>query len=79
MAAAPGSISMKITADDLELVSTSRVPGVIRIFDMKGSKWIDQNFSQIRKIDISYLPRGQFIAVVAAQDGNILTRRSFIR
>lgn len=79
VAAAPGSISMKITADDLELVSTSRVPGVIRIFDMKGSKWIDQNFSQIRKIDISYLPRGQFIAVVAAQDGNILTRRSFIR
>jgi hypothetical protein len=61
------------------MVSTSRIPGVIRIFDMKGSKWIDQAFAQLKRIDISNLPRGQFIVVVSGQDGNILTRKSFIR
>jgi nitrate reductase NapAB chaperone NapD len=46
---------------------------------MKGSKWIDQAFAQLKRIDISNLPRGQFIVVVSGQDGNILTRKSFIR
>lgn len=77
--ASPGTISIRITASDLEMVSNLRTPGVIRIFDIKGSKWIEQVFTQTKKIDISTLPRGQFIAVFAAQDGNILTRKMFIR
>jgi hypothetical protein len=75
----PGTTNVKITASNVEMVSTSRLPGVIRIFDIKGSKWIEQSYVQVKKIDISSLPRGQFIVVVSAQDGNILTRKSFIR
>jgi hypothetical protein len=79
VAAPAGPTNVKITASYIEMVSTSRIPGVIRIYDMKGSKWIDQAFAQLKRIDISNLPRGQFIVVVSGQDGNILTRKSFIR
>ena len=79
VAAPAGPTNVKITASYIEMVSTSRIPGVIRIYDMKGSKWIDQAFAQVKRIDISNLPRGQFIVVVSGQDGNILTRKSFIR
>jgi hypothetical protein len=79
VAAPAASTNIRITRSIVETVSTSRLPGVIRIFDMKGSKWIEQAYVHVKAIDISSLPSGQFIVVVSTQDGNILTRKSFLR
>lgn len=73
-----GTTQLTFRSSVVSVLSTSRTPGIVRIFDMKGSQWIQQSYLLKTEINIQTLPKGQYVLVVSGLDGAIRKRQAFL-